>query len=81
MVIETEKEEDNFIRLSTSVAFENTGYGDYFGDVGFVNPESIVNVIAHCAGHTKIGSIGFAVKDLSDTEVELTLAASPSTKH
>ena len=81
VTINTEKESDGFITCSTNVNSKDSGYGNYYGTVKFCNPESIVNFIVHCAGHTKVGSIGFGVEDISSTEVEITLAAKPLGLH
>lgn len=81
VIIDTEKEEDNFIYCSTEIEYEDHGQGQYYGGVGFVNPESIINFIVHCAGFTKIGSLGFGVCDKSETEVEIELILEPNKKH
>ncbi len=81
VTITTEKERDGYIACSTSIDAGDSGYGNYYGGVRFVNPESIINFILHCAGYTKIGSMGFGVVDISDDEVEITLVNESATKH
>ena len=81
VLITTEKEDDGFITCMTSIEFKNNGHGNFYGDVRFVNPESIMNFILHCAGYTKIGSLGFRVKDISESEVEIEICSASKTKH
>ncbi len=81
VTVTTEKEEDDYIACSTSIESTNSGYGNYYGGVRFVNPESIINFIVHCAGYTDIGSLGFGVRDLSDSEVEIELVKKSPVKH
>tara|TARA_R110002111_G_scaffold157300_1_gene223888 strand:+ start:240 stop:599 length:360 start_codon:yes stop_codon:yes gene_type:complete len=81
VLITTDIERDDFITCSTDVCTDDSGYGNYYGRVRFVNPESIVNFIIHCAGYTDVGSIGFGVTDISKTEVEIELISANQARH
>lgn len=73
--ITTEKEDHNYITCTTSVDCGDYGYGGYFGNVKFVNPESIVNILMHVAIETGATPLGIHPEDISSTEVKLTLKA------